>query len=126
MSENQTNQQKTSEKTLTIEADLPGGVAPGRQVDDFCKACGGQCCKHFSIIARPGELMRGLLGVHYGCEVKEIKFEIRHTCPHLRDDGLCELWNEDPEKDNRPDFCKNFLCDRAKRKMIVIQAGGDE
>mgnify|MGYP006287107247 CR=1 FL=1 len=106
--------------------ELPGGVADHRQISEFCKACGGQCCKHFSIISRPGELMRGLLEVHLGYpkgSIRGIKFHVRHICPHLDEEGLCDLWHEDEEKDERPDFCKNFLCSRAKNGLIVIEAG---
>lgn len=67
--------------------------------------------------------MLGLLRVHYGTDVEEIKVEVHHRCPQLTEDGLCKLWNEDPEKDTRPEFCKNFLCDLAKRRMIWVEAG---
>lgn len=102
---------------------LPPCTEAEKIVDDFCLACGGKCCKHFTIIAKPGEMMRGLLGAHYGTEVQEVKFHVKHVCPHLSDDGLCDLWNEDAELDTRPDFCKNFLCDRARSRTILVECG---
>lgn len=66
--------------------------------------------------------MQELLRVHYGTEIKEVKFMLHHRCPHLTEEGRCDLWNEDPELDTRPEFCKNFLCGRAQKRRLEFDA----
>ena len=115
-----------SEKASETNQKLPQGMAAERQIDDFCLSCDGRCCKHFTIKMKPNELMRGLISVHMGTAVDWVKFHVKHVCRELDDDGRCKLWHEDEKKDARPDFCKNFLCDRAKERMIVIECGDQD
>jgi len=106
------------------------GAEEGRVTTDYCtQCCDAECCRKIGFIVKPQGAMADLVRVHYGTEIKEIKFVIHHTCPHLTEDNLCDLWHEDPEKDRRPEYCKNYLCTLAKNKRINFDAypeGGSE
>lgn len=106
------------------EEQEPRHVSDGRIIDDYCVTnCNGDCCKKLGFIIKPQPLMAEMLRFHYGTDIKEIKFVIHHRCPYLDEDNLCTLWDADPEKDTRPDFCKRFLCERARRKRLEVDAG---
>jgi len=110
----------------TNEQELPPGTDNERVLSDYCVAmCDGRCCRRIGLRIRPQGMMKELIKTHYGTQIDEVRITLHHRCPHLTDDGLCDLWNEDPELDERPDFCKNFLCVKARNRWLEVDAGGD-
>jgi hypothetical protein len=107
------------------EAKRPPGVDEGRTLSDYClAACDADCCRKIGFVVKPNDLMRGLLQAHYGTDIEQVRFTLRHDCPHL-DGNVCTLWDKDEEKDARPEFCRNFLCGRAREKRIELDAFDD-
>ena len=99
-----------------------------RRISDVCQSCDGDCCKALNIISRPGDKMRALLGLHYGREpesIERVQIRIYHRCPHLMEDGKCDLWHEDPAQDQRPPYCQEYLCDMALNPgVLIVEAQG--
>jgi len=91
-----------------------------RKTSPACLHCGGDCCKKLAVQVHVGGNMKEMLFAHYGRDVEVLRFKLRHTCPHLTDDGLCELWHEDPEQDNRPVLCKTYMCEKADNPGLMI------
>jgi hypothetical protein len=72
---------------------------------------------------KPAPKMKELLSVHYGWVIDEIEMvqvSLSHVCPHLDGNGKCTLWNEDPEKDMRPEYCQEYLCEKAQTPGLLI------
>lgn len=94
-----------------------------RNISPICLNCDGRCCKAIDLIIRPAPKMKELIGIHYGRDpetIETIQIGLHHICPHLQDDGLCALWDEDPEKDRRPEYCQEYLCEKAQNPGVVI------
>jgi len=98
------------------------GMDAERRITDFCSICNADCCRKIGFIVKPQGAMADLVSVHYGTEIKEIKFVIHHDCPHLTEDNKCDLWHEDPAKDERPEYCKNYLCTDARNRRLNFDA----
>jgi len=49
-----------------------------------------------------------------------LRFKLLHTCPHLTEQGLCDLWREDPAEDHRPDLCKTYTCEKMENPGLLI------
>jgi len=95
-----------------------------RVISDYCSICPGRCCTHLDFKVRVSARNRELLAAHYGTEIQELSFKVHHRCPHLLDDGRCDLWRADPAEDKRPAVCQNTLCGRAKQRRIVFEVEG--
>jgi len=94
-----------------------------RNISPVCETCDGDCCKAINLMIKPAPLMQQLLGVHYGRDpesIEMVQVGLKHRCPHLMDNGKCELWHEDPEQDQRPEYCQMYLCDKAKNPGVLI------
>jgi len=85
-----------------------------------CLGCDGYCCHKISVQIEPGKRLRELLEVHYGRPVEMMRFKLLHSCPHLTDEGLCDIWHEDPEQDKRPDLCKTYTCEKMENPGLLI------
>lgn len=91
-----------------------------RITSPVCLTCDGNCCKRIAIQIAPGKNMREMLEVHYGRPVELLRMKLLHTCPHLTEDGLCDLWHEDPEQDRRPTLCKTYTCEKIDNPGLLI------
>ena len=94
-----------------------------RNISPICQHCDGDCCKAINLIIKPAPKMKELLSVHYGRMIDEIEMvqvSLKHRCPHLGTHGRCGLWNEDPEKDQRPEYCREYLCEKAQQPGLLI------
>lgn len=98
-------------------------VVEDRQISKVCERCNGDCCKAINLIIKPAPKMKELLGIHYGWEtddIETVQITLKHTCPHLLPDGRCDLWHADPEQDQRPPYCQEYLCDKALNPGVLI------
>lgn len=98
-----------------------------RQSDKrICQICGAACCHKLSIVVNVPDRMAELLRVHYGQEdANKARFTVYHKCPHLDKDNLCDLWKADPEKDERPAICQEFMCDKTDHPdTLVLEVKG--
>ena len=94
-----------------------------RNISAVCESCNGDCCKAINLIIKPAPKMRELLGIHYGRDpdsIEQIQVGLHHRCPHLLDDGKCALWNADPALDERPEYCQEYLCDKAQNPGVLV------
>ena len=94
-----------------------------RQLSDICTNCPGMCCQAIKLNVKPGDKMRQLLGVHYGRNpdsIEVVQVQLHHRCPHQDDNGKCDLWRENPEEDQRPPYCQEYLCDMALNPGVLI------
>jgi len=78
---------------------------------EICQEC-GRCCNRLSVGVNLPERLRELFMVHYGREVERARFIVHHRCPHLDEHNLCDLWKADPERDERPAICQEFMCEQ--------------
>ena len=72
-----------------------------------CLRC-GDCCRRLEV--RCASVTKGLMECHFGAPV-ELSFLVEHTCMQLTAEGLCSLYGST----GRPDYCKRFLCERARK-----------
>jgi len=94
-----------------------------RRTSPACQYCDGDCCKAINIVAQPGDRMKQLLGVHYGRDpgdIESVQIAIMHRCMHLGNQAKCTLYHEDPEKDRRPPYCQEYLCEKAQKPGVMI------
>jgi len=77
-----------------------------------CQRC-GECCRKVGFIVQPQKKMLDLLVAHGLIKDgdKQLKLTVWHDCQHLVWDGefaSCAIY------DDRPEFCSDFLCPRAR------------
>ena len=99
-----------------------------RNISPVCLDCNGDCCKAINLIIKPAPRMKQLLGIHYGRDpesIEQVQVSLHHVCPHLLENGRCALWHEDPEQDQRPEYCQSYLCDKALNPgVLIVEAEG--
>jgi Fe-S-cluster containining protein len=99
-----------------------------RKLSAACQYCDGDCCKAINFLMKPPRRIAELVGAHYGRdpdEIDTIQIAVKHRCMYLTNGGKCSLFHEDPEKDQRPDYCKEYLCDKAKTPgLMILEADG--
>lgn len=80
----------------------------------------GECCRKVGFTVKPAKYMLDLLVAHGLVEEgrEQLQLMVWHDCQHLEWDGeyaLCAIYED------RPDFCKDFMCPRAKGATKVPQ-----
>lgn len=68
-----------------------------------CQRC-GDCCRQFSVVVS-GKIVE----THYG--EPKVRVMIKHTCRHLKDGNVCEIY------DKRPDPCRAYECEKVKEEL---------
>ena len=86
---------------------------------EVCQSC-GRCCNQISVSVALGDGVADLFKAHYGRDVDKARFLINHRCKHLTSENLCDLWDEDEALDQRPDICKEYMCERAKNPRMLV------
>ena len=75
-------------------------------MNNLCEQCKGACCK-CKLFSTDWLQKSGAKSVHYKGEednkVVNGYTQIHKTCPHLSQDGTCDIY------ETRPQVCKNFL-----------------
>jgi len=98
-----------------------------RRLSPACKHCDGDCCKAINFVMKPPQNIAELVGAHYGRDpdtIDTIQIGFKHRCLYLTTGGKCSLFHEDPEKDKRPAYCQEYLCDKAKHPgQMIIEVG---
>ena len=78
-----------------------------------CIQC-GECCTKLTLEVTLTGPLQELFRIHYGKDTDNVAIRIKHRCPHLGTDNLCELYG-DPR---RPEFCSEWYCAAAKGEAL--------
>lgn len=82
-----------------------------------CRKC-GECCRRINFFVPLQDPLASLFSAHYNRDVQQVGVFIDHRCHHLRDDHLCDIYNE------RPDFCRMHTCQNDG--TVIVVAGGEK
>ena len=77
-----------------------------------CLEC-AECCRLLKVSVALDEKLSEWFSAHFGREIKQVSFRIRHDCIQLKE-GRCMIY------DGRPEVCKDHFCNKDSEKLLEL------